>query len=154
MKIKKAAKTIILIMLLFAIILTYFFQCRYDDITRQFINEIVENPQNMLSHIMYEQLPIKCKNSITKDEYMTLSTDKEILDFYFSLDKATDLSYITLTPSYYTTFSGRTPLSTVLVIDGVQYTILHFIEVAPPSMFYNIPKIKSWKVSVLESKCS
>lgn len=151
---KKQLIKIALIILVFIIIAGCFFQCRYDNVTRQFIDEINENPQSMLSHIMYEQLPIKCKSSITKDEYMTLSTNKELLDFYTSLDKATDLSYISLTPSYYTTFSGRTPLSTVLTVDGVQYTILHFIEAMPPSMFSNIPTIKSWRVSITTTSCS
>lgn len=154
MRIKKISFKIIVILLAFAIVMDFLSQCRYDDLTRQFIDEINDNPQSMLSHIMYEQLPIKYRNSITKDEYTALSTDKEYLDFYVSLDKATDVSHISLTPSYYTTFSGRTPLSTVLSVNGEQYTILHFIKVMPPSIFSDIPKIKSWKVSVLKSKDS
>jgi len=154
MRIKNFSLKIIVMLFAFAIVMNFLSQCRYDNLTRQFIDEINENPQSMLSHIMYEQLPTKYRNDITKGEYMSLSTDKEYWDFYVSLDKATDLSYISLTPSYYTSFSGRTPLSTVLTINGEQYTILHFIEVMPPSIFSDIPKIKSWKVSVLKSKDS
>lgn len=127
----------------------------YNEDTRKYVSVLTSSnyknsmsANNVLTYISYEQLPIKYKIRISENDYNNAQNDEDILAIYQKLDQTVGVP-ISLTPSYYTTFDGKTPqVVSQIECNDNSYWIYHYIEFAPPSLFKQCNRVLKWSVQI------